>query len=99
MEKRQARDFPFSCATCVHPFQTIVETEEEEEQRALREWKDDGRKGRVLVRRSECLWSGASEHRMSPKGPCCYRVLVCGVYCLREPRVYRALTASNPSLS
>ncbi|CAM9367632.1 unnamed protein product [Ectocarpus sp. 8 AP-2014] len=32
---------------------TIVETEEEEEQRAVREWQDDGRKGRVLVRRKE----------------------------------------------
>lgn len=33
--------------------QTVVETEEEEELRAVREWKDDGRKGRVLLRRSE----------------------------------------------
>lgn len=32
-----------------------METEEEEEQRAAREWQDDGRKGRVLVRRSEEL--------------------------------------------
>ncbi|CAM9634108.1 unnamed protein product, partial [Laminaria digitata] len=32
---------------------TVVETEEEEEQRAAREWLDDGRKGRVLVRRKE----------------------------------------------
>lgn len=37
------------------PEQTVVETEEEEEQRAAREWQDDGRKGRVLVRRSEEL--------------------------------------------
>eukprot|EP00904_Undaria_pinnatifida_P010855 jgi/Undpi1/68/HiC_scaffold_1.g00068.m1 len=33
--------------------QTVVETEEEEERRAAREWQDDGRKGRVLVRRKE----------------------------------------------
>lgn len=30
-----------------------METEEEEELRAVREWQDDGSKGRVLLRRSE----------------------------------------------
>ena len=46
--------------SCCLPFfshgrsqQTVVETEEEEELRAVREWQDDGRKGRVLLRRSE----------------------------------------------
>lgn len=49
-------DSLFTCLCTPHAgdqSQTIVETEEEEEQRAVREWKDDGRKGRVLVRRSE----------------------------------------------
>lgn len=31
----------------------VVETAEEEEARLAKEWADDGRKGRVLIRRSE----------------------------------------------
>ncbi|CAN0097356.1 unnamed protein product [Ectocarpus sp. 4 AP-2014] len=44
---------PIPCPPACNKSQTIVETEEEEEQRAAREWQDDGRKGRVLVRRKE----------------------------------------------
>lgn len=62
--------------------QTVVETEEEEERRAAREWQDDGRKGRVLVRRSKkctavCFKACDFANHKSPTVYDIYNIYVC----------------------
>lgn len=69
---------------CDRVKQTVVETEEQEEQRAAKEWLDDGRKGRTLLRRSECILLLQPPYRTVCYRTVCYRTVRYCTVCYRN---------------